>query len=170
MFLYFVIKWLDLLWWCFWLGFDCAGAIRMEGKHGQGQGSEERSQRVSSISPQKSTTFGCSATEFAGFYRKSAGDPTGNSRILQEVCEILQDVWPWEFWVMVKWWSGMGGYVGRRWSLWWLRGRETRWRKSAWRWLVVERMGSTKGQENGATWIMEVLEGKRAEQRSVEWL
>jgi len=51
----------------------------MEGKHGQGQGSEERSQRVSSISPQKSTTFGCLATEFAGFYRKSAGDPTGNA-------------------------------------------------------------------------------------------
>ena len=51
----------------------------MEGKHGQGQGSEERSQRVSSISPQKSTMFECSATEFAGFYRKSAGDPTGNS-------------------------------------------------------------------------------------------
>ena len=50
----------------------------MEGKHGQGQDGQGRSLSVSSISPQKSTTFGCSATEFAGFYRKSAGDSTGS--------------------------------------------------------------------------------------------
>ena len=30
-------------------------------------------------------------------------------RFLQEVCAILQDVWPWKFWEMVKCWSGVGG-------------------------------------------------------------
>ena len=31
-------------------------------------------------------------------------------------------------------------------------------------------MEAMKGQENGATWAMEELEGKRAEQRSSRWL
>ena len=32
------------------------------------------------------------------------------------------------------------------------------------------RMETTKGQKDGATWAMEELEGKRAEQRSSRWL
>jgi hypothetical protein len=37
-----------------------------------------------------------------GLYRKSAGDPTGNSGVSTGSLQILQDDLPWVFWVMVE--------------------------------------------------------------------
>ena len=55
----------------------CRGSSK-GGRLGNGQEGSERFQGIQNIIPQKSTTFRCSATKFAGFYRMSAGDPTGN--------------------------------------------------------------------------------------------
>ena len=67
-------------------GFDCAGVDQGE----EGLGKVRRTLRGSKgsltsfhRSPQRSDAL---ATVFAGFYRMSAGDPTGNSGFLQEVC------------------------------------------------------------------------------------
>ena len=70
----------------FLLGLDCAGVVQREGRLGKVQEDFERFQGIPNIIPQKFTTFRCLATVFADFYRMSAGDPTGNSRFLQEVC------------------------------------------------------------------------------------
>ena len=52
--------------------------------------------------------FGCSATEFAGFYRKPAGDPTGNSGISTgSLCNSTGCVVSGSL-VMVKGWNGFG--------------------------------------------------------------
>ena len=54
--------------------------------HGRGQEGTERVQGIPNILSKSFTKYGCHATVFMNFYRKSAGVSTGSSVIL------LQDV------------------------------------------------------------------------------
>ena len=125
---------------------------------GRGQEGSERGEGVPRILSESFTKWGCHATVFMNFYRKSAGVSTGCSAIL------LHDVSKWDVWGWMVDGRCMDGYGGRMgvwsdlgtdgWSDEMIGGRLT-WLEGSW---------DNNGEEGKVTW-----QKRRWEMREQTW-